>query len=79
MPLKTAVRAALSAPPDTMILYPSDLLFHDSGIRAMSSDNAAAHVRYTHKLLRAPADSLPRQVATWLPNTQRGYVVQTTG
>ena len=68
LPLKKAIRTALSVPEHARALYPTVLLLHDSGIRATPSDNAAAHVRYTHKILRAPLAFLPRLVANSLPN-----------
>ena len=69
IPLKQAVRDALSVPSCDRALYPTVLLLHDSGLRATPSDNAAAHVRYAHKIIRASVDSLPRQIASCLPNT----------
>jgi Reverse transcriptase (RNA-dependent DNA polymerase) len=67
-PLHTAVRAAMSAPNNALRrLYSTALMLNDSGIRPIHSDNAAAHVRYAHKIVHSHAALLPRSVHRSLP------------
>ena len=68
--LHRSLRAALSIPDDiTKQLFPSDLLLHDSNIRHIRTDNAAAHIRYHFKLRNRPQGSLPSKALAALPHT----------
>ena len=65
-PLRSAVRAAMDIPARDKMHYQVDLLLHDSNIRALHSDNAAAHVRLAHKFDTLPHTAIQQRARTYL-------------